>query len=615
MQPFDALTMRAALQELRPLLLNRRLQEVYQLSGDEIVITLRGRSDQLHLVLSAHALFGRICLSKSFDAKAISFKKDKHGRSQFISLLKRDLSGATLIAMEQPVGERVVDLIFSCQNQVGVSSLNSLSLETMGRNSNIILWRRNDKTITTASHVVTKDMSRYREVLPGLLYIRPPVQAKPNIYKLTKTQFEQDWQLSAIQGNECEIARTLALENWLLSKYSGIGKNLASDLVDAAKSFTPGISGKPETVELGNRIWQMIDRLQTCSVFAPASRGDFYQYRVIDVGQSPLPDNEWLTFATVNDLIDFYYTTLQTKEVFHNLQQRLLKQTRSHLTRAEAHLEAQKQTIESTSRIEHDKLCGDLIFANLELARSSLASGIDRITCENIFAEPSLQEAHPIAIVMDSNLSAAENAQKFYQQYARAKRRKEGAQKAYDHLQLEITKLKTIEQRIEQSKSIEELSNLKQAVLPDESNSLAKKALPSSKNTRKPNFISATSSDGWRIYMGRNRLENDRLLRTLAQPDDIWLHVLGQSGSHVLIKALSTKNEPPMTTIMEAAQIAAYFSKAKPTTTAKVRVVYTQCRFVKKIGASKSGVVTYEREKTIEVNINSSSPKLITQLG
>ena len=71
---------------------------------------------------------------------------------------------------------------------------------------------------------------------------------------------------------------------------------------------------------------------------------------------------------------------------------------------------------------------------------------------------------------------------------------------------------------------------------------IANKKLAPNKNKGRANFISATSSDGWKIFMGRNRIENDRLLSELAQPNDVWLHVLGQTGSHVLIKLLPLNN-------------------------------------------------------------------------
>ena len=121
-----------------------------------------------------------------------------------------------------------------------------------------------------------------------------------------------------------------------------------------------------------------------------------------------------------------------------------------------------------------------------------------------------------------------------------------------------------------------------------------------------------TSSDGWTIYVGRNRKENDLLLSRMAQANDLWLHILGQGGAHVLIKVPASKQEPPPTTIKEAAQAAARLSKAAPGS--KVRVVYTQCKHVKKVAQDKPGLVRYENERTVEVDTAQPMPHCMKQL-
>ena len=126
-------------------------------------------------------------------------------------------------------------------------------------------------------------------------------------------------------------------------------------------------------------------------------------------------------------------------------------------------------------------------------------------------------------------------------------------------------------------------------------------------------MLSVTSSDGWTIYVGRNRHENDQLLSKLAQPNDIWLHILGSGGAHVLIRVPASKQEPPLTTLKEAAQIAARLSKGGTTGT-KVRVVYTHVKYVKKLGKDKPGQVRYENEKTMEIDTSAPMPKCMKQL-
>ncbi len=89
-------------------------------------------------------------------------------------------------------------------------------------------------------------------------------------------------------------------------------------------------------------------------------------------------------------------------------------------------------------------------------------------------------------------------------------------------------------------------------------------------------------------------------------------HIQGQGGAHVLIRVPASKQDPPLNTIKEAAHVAAKLSKAASGT--KVRVVYTQCRHVKKVAKEKPGLVRYENERTLEVDTAAPMPKCMKQL-
>ena len=80
---------------------------------------------------------------------------------------------------------------------------------------------------------------------------------------------------------------------------------------------------------------------------------------------------------------------------------------------------------------------------------------------------------------------------------------------------------------------------------------------PNEKKKAKTKILSLTSSDGWTIYVGRNRHENDHLLSRLAQPNDLWLHVRASSGSHVVIRTKGAPDRVPQSVLLRAAMIAA----------------------------------------------------------
>jgi predicted ribosome quality control (RQC) complex YloA/Tae2 family protein len=116
------------------------------------------------------------------------------------------------------------------------------------------------------------------------------------------------------------------------------------------------------------------------------------------------------------------------------------------------------------------------------------------------------------------------------------------------------------------------------------------------------------SSDGLDIYVGKNNKQNDVLTLKTSSSNDIWLHTKDIPGSHVIIK--KPQNDIPDTTLLEAAHLAAYFSKAKQSS--NVQVDYAQVRNVKKPSGAKPGMVIYENYRTLVVTPDEN---IIKKLG
>ena len=109
--------------------------------------------------------------------------------------------------------------------------------------------------------------------------------------------------------------------------------------------------------------------------------------------------------------------------------------------------------------------------------------------------------------------------------------------------------------------------------------------------------LSVTATDGTQILIGRNNLQNDRLTLKTAAKTDVWLHTQNIPGSHVII---CTHGETPSEqTILEAAQLAAWYSKAQQS--AQVPVDYCLVKYVKKPVGAKPGMVIFTNQKTLYV--------------
>ena len=103
--------------------------------------------------------------------------------------------------------------------------------------------------------------------------------------------------------------------------------------------------------------------------------------------------------------------------------------------------------------------------------------------------------------------------------------------------------------------------------------------------------------DGFTVWVGRNNRQNDRLTLKDAHRNDIWLHVKDHPGSHVVL--VTERREPTESALLDAAKIAAYFSRCRDSS--QVPVDYTQVRYVSKPPGAKPGRVIYVHYRTLYV--------------
>lgn len=104
--------------------------------------------------------------------------------------------------------------------------------------------------------------------------------------------------------------------------------------------------------------------------------------------------------------------------------------------------------------------------------------------------------------------------------------------------------------------------------------------------------------EGWIVLAGRTDADNDLLSLKLARPDDLWFHVRGVPGSHVLLRARPGR-EPDRETVRAAAAIAAWHSKAR--SGGQVPVACTEARYVTKPRGATTGTVAIRKERIIKV--------------
>ena len=215
-----------------------------------------------------------------------------------------------------------------------------------------------------------------------------------------------------------------------------------------------------------------------------------------------------------------------------------------------------------------------------------------------------------IHLTLDPLKPPQQQAKDLYRRYRKLKRSGEMAAGRLRAVQAEIEELDSLRESLNSATDLDQIELIRGQfaihglVLPgaiSDKSKGSKQGHKSRESSRPGELIELSayryrSNDGFLILAGKGDRSND-LLRRLARPDDIWLHVRDIPGSHVYI--VTRNREVPETTLKEAAMIAAWHSKARDG--ANVPVDYTRAKYVTSIPGAGPGHVNFRRERTIRV--------------
>ena len=167
----DAATLALVAGELKTTLLDAKIDKIFEPTRDEVLMTLRTRTETHRLLLSARSGSARVCLTKE------SFENPLTPPG-FCMLLRKHLTGGRLIDLRREPGDRIIYFDFRCTNEMGDLVVNTVAAELMGRYSNLVLVQ--DGRIIDALKRVDFEDSEVRQLLPGLPYTLPPKPARPD---------------------------------------------------------------------------------------------------------------------------------------------------------------------------------------------------------------------------------------------------------------------------------------------------------------------------------------------------------------------------------------------------------------------------------------------------
>ena len=540
----DAATLALTAAELKTTLADTKIAKLFEPTRDELVITLRTRTETDSLLLSARSGSARVCLTEE------SFENPETPPS-FCMLMRKHLTGGRLLDVRMEPGDRIVYFEFQCTNEMGDLVRNILCAELMGRYSNLVLVQ-NGKIIDALKRVDFED-SDVRQLLPGLPYTIPPKPARPDFLQVSA---------ASIVAAACE--RDLPVADALNKTVAGVGPVVCREAAWRAFDGEHLLANELDDAQK-RKLMAAIDELKElhhnggcpCSVTAPDGKPvEFIFFRPLQYGDTYII-KEWPSF---NALLEGYYAEKDRAERLRTKSKELHKAVHNMYERAVRKQAARQEELAASGKSEKLRLYGELLSANLYLAQKGMKS----ITVPNWY-----DEGKEVTIPLDLRFSPSQNAQNFFKNYK--KKQTAAGEAALNEIRAEL-------------KSQGYLKYYKQR----------------DKRQKPADFLRFTSSDGFEILVGRNNAQNDKLTLHTARGKDLWFHVQKAPGSHVVV--MSRGEDIPDTTRQEAAELAVIYSSAyKAGAGAKVAVDTTEVKNIWKANGAKPGMVLYEVYTTVYI--------------
>lgn len=604
---YDGITVAAVIKECRDLLTGGRIYKIAQPETDELQLTIKTRTGQYYLLLSANASLPLIYLTG----------KSKQGpltAPNFCMLLRKHIQNGRILSITQPGLERIMHIHIEHLNELGDLCRKKLIVEVMGKHSNIIFCDEEDHIIDSIKHI-SGMVSSVREVLPGKPYFIPKTENKTDpvaFMEAALSDEERKQEFSALifqkpmplykaiytsfTGFSPVLAQELCFRSLLDSDRSALSYlreelSVSTDLT--AASGVSGASGAAASLRGTDTANESADTADTAVallyeqftlLMKQVIAGDFSpviiydQKAPVEFAAVPLRmyGSSFKTFSSISALLETYYAERNALTRIRQRSADLRKIVQTVLERTVKKYDLQCQQIKDTEKRDKYKLYGEL----LHTYGYSAEPGAKYLEAENYYT------GETVRIPLDPTLTASENAKKYFDRYGKLKRTYETLSELIVEVKNEIDHLKSIAASLDIAEQESDLVEIKEELIA--AGYIRRKGgTKKEKVTSKPfHYI---SSDGFHMYVGKNNFQNDALTFKFAVGNDWWFHAKGQPGSHVIVRTEGA--ELPDTTFEEAARLAAYYSKGRGQE--KVEIDYVEKKHVKKPNGAKPGFVVY----------------------
>ena len=575
---FDGITISNIVQELRDNLLDGRINKIAQPEADELLLTIKSKTGQKRLYISASASLPLIYLTEQN-------KQSPMNAPNFCMLLRKHLNNGRITDITQPKLERIIRFEIEHLDELGDLCKKYLVVEIMGKHSNIIFCNDNNRIIDSIKHV-SAQMSSVREVLPGRDYFIPETMEK----------------LNPLDVNFADFSRVITekpsgLSKAIYTSFTGVSPIVAEEIC-----YITGIDSSVSPKELSEDVILHLYK-QFCLFFDKIAKGAFnpvVYYNGTEpkefaaVPLSHFGEYTGKTFESMSGLLETYYASKNTITRIRQKSVDLRKIVQTALERNRKKYDLQSKQLLDTEDRDKYRIYGELI----NVYGYGLEPNAKELECLNYYTN------EDIKIPLDPTKTPQENSQKYFDKYNKQKRTYEALVNLIQETRDEIQYLESVANALDIALSEDDLSQIKEELT---ESGFVKRKFTKKKvkiNSKPFHYI---SSDGYHMYVGKNNIQNEELTFNFAVGNDWWFHAKGCPGSHVIVK--TNGDELPDRTFEEAGKLAAYYSKLRGAE--KVEIDYIEKKHVKKPKGGKPGFVVYYTNYSLMIDSDISNLTLV----
>ena len=561
----DGITLHCITNELKDILKGGQISKIYQLDNRSLYFRVFNDTGVHHLIMTLDDS------PRLYVARQMPPTPDvPTGLCMF---LRKYYENGRIASISQLHMDRPIEIAVDVLDTSGQLATRKIHVELMGKYSNVIFTE--DGVIIEALIKTRKDKQALRTIFP-----KEPYDFPPNFMRMNPFDFSAE-ELAAMM----ETGTDEPLGKWMLKRFNGMSTVVLDELAVRSgldknalvQDLSP--ADKFSWCRCIERLGQELDGVSGAFVYMVKGKEIIFPLELQSLSAYPRR-----RFSSIEEYLDDYQAA--SKGSLNGEQEDMQKRVAKLIEKQKKKIKRISSELKETDKMDTYKLYGDLLMIYAYEKHDHEKS----VTVANLLSE----QQEPITIPLEPAYSMTDNANRYYKRYTKMRNRKQKSAELIAENEQHLQYLYSLEYALDNIGSKAEIVDIKAE--------MRQMGLISStsKDKMKREFsqqILTADAGGIPIWVGRNNRQNDFLTQKKAHPYDLWFHIKNQPGSHVI---LACHNVTPTDEQIEmAAQMAAYYSKARGTSKAEVDCALV--RNVKKPAHAAPGFVVFENQTTYVV--------------